>query len=70
LPSVVEAWHTPPFPEFEPRTAWSLFNAFTCRGAANKGAGAAIQRGHRLHALMDGLFSKVDFEESLLTMPA
>lgn len=29
LPKVIEAWEEPPHPEFSPRTAWSLFNAFT-----------------------------------------
>lgn len=29
LPKVLEAWEEPAYPEFEPRTAWSLYNAFT-----------------------------------------
>ena len=29
LPKVIEAWEEPRHPEFVPRTAWSLFNAFT-----------------------------------------
>src|SRR5438067_2044552 len=29
LPKVCEAWEEPPHEEFKPRTAWSLFNAFT-----------------------------------------
>jgi hypothetical protein len=29
LPKVIEAWETPTHADFEPRTAWSLFNAFT-----------------------------------------
>lgn len=29
LPKVIEAWEEPRHPEFAPRTAWSLFNAFT-----------------------------------------
>jgi len=29
LPKVIEAWEEPRHEEFEPRTAWSLFNAFT-----------------------------------------
>jgi len=29
LPKVLDAWETPPHAEFEPRTAWSLFNAYT-----------------------------------------
>ncbi len=29
LPKVIEAWEEPAHEEFSPRTAWSLFNAFT-----------------------------------------
>ncbi len=29
LPKVLEAWESPAHEEFRPRTAWSLFNAFT-----------------------------------------
>src|SRR5262249_12084755 len=29
LPKVIQEWRQPTFPEFEPRTAWSMFNAFT-----------------------------------------
>jgi hypothetical protein len=29
LPKVIEAWEEPTHEEFIPRTAWSLFNAFT-----------------------------------------
>ena len=29
LPKILEAWDDPKHEEFEPRTAWSLFNAFT-----------------------------------------
>lgn len=29
LPKVLREWDRPQHPEFEPRTAWSLFNAFT-----------------------------------------
>jgi hypothetical protein len=29
LPRVCEAWEDPPHVDFKPRTAWSLFNAFT-----------------------------------------
>jgi hypothetical protein len=29
LPKVLEAWEEPKHEEFVPRTAWSLFNAFT-----------------------------------------
>jgi hypothetical protein len=29
LPQVMRAWEKPRYPEFAPRTAWSLLNAFT-----------------------------------------
>lgn len=29
LPKVIQAWEKPRHEEFTPRTAWSLFNAFT-----------------------------------------
>jgi hypothetical protein len=29
LPKVIDAWEEPSHEEFAPRTAWSLFNAFT-----------------------------------------
>jgi hypothetical protein len=29
LPDVIREWRKPSFPEFQPRTAWSLYNAFT-----------------------------------------
>jgi hypothetical protein len=29
LPKIIEAWEEPRHDEFRPRTAWSLFNAFT-----------------------------------------
>ncbi len=29
LPDVIREWRKPSFPEFRPRTAWSLYNAFT-----------------------------------------
>jgi hypothetical protein len=29
LPKVIQEWRRPSFPEFAPRTAWSMFNAFT-----------------------------------------
>jgi len=29
LPKVIEAWEEPRYEEFQPKTAWSLFNAFT-----------------------------------------
>lgn len=29
LPKLIDAWRDPPLEDFRPRTAWSLFNAFT-----------------------------------------
>ena len=40
LPKVLEAWDEPGHEEFVPRTAWSLFNAFT---EVQKGASARTQ---------------------------
>ncbi len=40
LPKVIEAWEEPAHAEFLPRTAWSLFNAFTEVG---KGASPRVQ---------------------------
>ena len=40
LPKVIEAWEEPRHEEFAPRTAWSLFNAFT---EIQKEAGARAQ---------------------------
>ena len=40
LPKVIELWEEPRHEEFAPRTAWSLFNAFT---EVAKGAGPRAQ---------------------------
>lgn len=40
LPKLLEAWEKPQHAEFAPRTAWSLFNAFT---EVQKAAGARAQ---------------------------
>ena len=40
LPKVIEAWEEPRHEEFAPRTAWSLFNAFT---EVQKGTGPRAQ---------------------------
>src|SRR5437870_9216037 len=40
LPKVIEAWEKPKHEEFRPRTAWSLFNAFT---EVQKGSGPRAQ---------------------------
>ena len=43
LPKVIEAWEEPKHEEFIPRTAWSLFNAFT-----------EVQKGAPPRAQMEG----------------
>jgi hypothetical protein len=43
LPKVIEAWEEPAHAEFMPRTAWSLFNAFT-----------EVQKGACPRSQMDG----------------
>ena len=43
LPKIIEAWDQPRHEEFEPRTAWSLFNAFT-----------EVQKGASPRAQMEG----------------
>lgn len=45
---VAEQWHNPRFPDFQPRTAYSLHNAFTdvyMRGGGNKATGVANRNG-------------------------
>ena len=43
LPKVIEAWEEPRHEDFKPRTAWSLFNAFT-----------EVQKGSAPRAQMEG----------------
>lgn len=52
VPRVLGEWRRPRYPAFEPRTAWSLFNAFT---EAQKRASPhrALARGEALHGLFD-----------------
>ncbi len=52
IPHVVQEWRKPSHPEFEPRTAWSLFNAFT-EVQKRVGPHAALHRGEALHGLFD-----------------
>ena len=56
---VLDEWETPSHPEFEPRTAWSMFNAFT--EAAKVGFArnplTASQRTMRLTRLMQRAFA-------------
>lgn len=52
IPKVLKAWREPVYQEFEPRTAWSAFNAFT---EATKGIQINEQskRTQTLHTLFD-----------------
>jgi hypothetical protein len=52
IPHVLREWRRPRHPEFEPRTAWSLFNAFT-EVHKRSGPHAAIPRSEALHGLFD-----------------
>ncbi len=54
VPEVLSEWRQPPHAEFQPRTAWSLFNACT---EALKGINphTAVARSQALHGLFDGL---------------
>jgi len=54
LPAVLREWDQPRHPEFEPRTAWSLFNAFT---EVHKKAPPRVQMGGSLK--LSTLFRKV-----------
>ena len=53
LPKVLEEWRHPSFEEFEPRTAWSLFNAFTAvlRDRATTQPARFVAQTMRLNAL-------------------
>lgn len=58
LPDVIKEWRTPRHPEFAPRNAWSLFNAFTecLKPQDNKARGSLWELPKRttiLHGLMD-----------------
>jgi hypothetical protein len=50
LPKVIEAWEKPRHEEFTPRTAWSLFNAFT-EVQKDSGPRAQIEGSLRLSSL-------------------
>ena len=54
VPKVLAEWRKPSHEEFRPRTAWSLFNAFT---ESHKGLNpnAVVARSQALHGLFDGL---------------
>ncbi len=55
LPKVIEAWEEPRHEEFVPRTAWSLFNAFTEVQKAHTPAGADGREPPALIALSEGV---------------
>jgi hypothetical protein len=52
VPEVLREWRAPSHEAFEPRTAWSLFNAFT---EAHKQVNphTALRRGEALYGLFD-----------------
>ena len=52
VPEVLQEWRSPRHEAFEPRTAWSLFNAFT---EAHKKVNphTALRRGEALYGLFD-----------------
>jgi len=53
IPSVLAHWRKPEHEEFQPRNAWSLFNAFT-EVFKEINPHAAVTRGDALHGLFDG----------------
>jgi hypothetical protein len=53
IPGVLANWREPQYEEFRPRTAWSLFNAFT-EVFKDINPHTAIARGDALHGLFDG----------------
>jgi hypothetical protein len=52
IPRVLKQWRTPAHPEFQERTAWSLFNGFTevMKGVRPE---AIVQKTQLLHGVMD-----------------
>lgn len=53
LPQVLEEWRKPRHAEFEPRNAWSLFNAFTESMKSAGDIGTHVNRTSRLHNVFD-----------------
>ena len=53
IPDVLQEWRSPAHDEFAPRTAWSLFNAFTetFKGSATR----SLPQTQKLHGLMDSV---------------
>jgi hypothetical protein len=69
IADVLEQWRTPAHPEFEDRTAWSLFNGFTevYKGGSRKSKALSVvnlnTRSERLHGVLDtacGILSRKD----------
>ena len=54
VPEVLREWRTPSHEAFEPRNAWSLFNAFT-EIYKTMNPHTTLQRGEALHGLFDGV---------------
>jgi hypothetical protein len=54
LPGVLDAWRHPQHEEFKPRTAWSLFNAFTEGNGGMPATPMMVKRNVALHGLFDG----------------
>ena len=54
IPEVLQHWRKPEHEEFEPRTAWSLFNGFT-EVHKKINPATAMQRGEALHGLFDAV---------------
>jgi len=52
VPALLSQWRTPSHDEFKPRTAWSLFNAFTEIYKTQSLANTHV-RSQRLHGLLD-----------------
>lgn len=54
IPDVLKEWRSPAHLAFEPRNAWSLFNAFT-EVHKTVNPHTALRRGEALHGLFDAL---------------
>lgn len=52
--SVLKEWREPTYPDFQPRTAWSLFNAFT-ENYKTLEPSTSLHRSQALHSLFDQL---------------
>lgn len=48
IPVAYKEWNVPSFPEFEPRTAWSLYNSVN-QALKTSPVGVIMERHHRLH---------------------